>query len=165
MYNKLNLSIGKIASKERVRPGLSSIAFYGDKTVATDSFRLIEVSAPGEKLAEPVLLNAKTLAKNLKVSAKDSYSLEQIVSRIEVIPTIDNYPDYLKVLEPAFVREGDIKIKVNAKFLSEVLALMADTNKFNMVELSIPVNDRQAICLKTENKSQVVRAMVMPINV
>jgi len=44
LYNKHNLAVAKIASKSGTREELASVFFSKDKTAATDSFRLLEVS-------------------------------------------------------------------------------------------------------------------------
>jgi len=45
LYNKNNLAVAKIAAKDdNSRPEITGVFFTKDKTVATDSFRLIEVS-------------------------------------------------------------------------------------------------------------------------
>lgn len=54
-YNKNNLSIHRIASKSDLKPEIASVLFTPSHTVATDSFRLIEMSTPAD-------LNAETLA-------------------------------------------------------------------------------------------------------
>lgn len=169
MYNKLNLSIDKITSKQSFKPELAAIAFYGDKTVATDSFRLLEVSAPGEKLEKPVLLNAKRLACSLKISKEDSLTIDEIVTRSGMTETQGTFPNYEQIMEPAFNREDDIKIKVNGKYLAEMVKILAGTNPIAEVELSIPLEKYQAITMtaKTSKKvgvGQTVRGLLMPMN-
>src|SRR3990167_1588711 len=46
LYNSLNLECAKIADKSDRRPELSGVLFTASKTVATDTFRLLEVSVP-----------------------------------------------------------------------------------------------------------------------
>jgi len=46
IYNKNNLNVAKIVSKNKMRIEISGVLFTKDKTVATDSFRLIEISTP-----------------------------------------------------------------------------------------------------------------------
>lgn len=82
IYNQNNLNVAKVASKTGINPELRAVAFFKDKTVATDRFRLIEMSTPAEegkdplenyptagvkniltKLEEPLMLEAKTVSK------------------------------------------------------------------------------------------------------
>ena len=169
MYNKLNLSVGKVAIKSSIRPELGSIAFYGDRTVSTDSFRLLEVSAPGEPLKEPVMLSAKHLKGNLKVSPDQDLDLDEIIKRSGAKPLVASFPEYEKILEPAYKRKDDIKININGKFLAEMLTIMAGTNKFSQVEISIPQSPGHAIVLTAKTPTvkgsqQIVRGLVMPMN-
>ena len=50
IYNKNNLIIHQIADQTGNRPEISGIFFKKDKTVATDSYKLIEVKNPDEML-------------------------------------------------------------------------------------------------------------------
>jgi len=52
LYNKHNLAVAKIASKSGNREELASVFFSKDKTAATDSFRLLEVSVNKSVKAE-----------------------------------------------------------------------------------------------------------------
>ena len=49
LYNKNNLIIHQITSKDENRPELSSVLFKKDRSVATDSFKLIEVKNIGDE--------------------------------------------------------------------------------------------------------------------
>lgn len=44
IYNKHNLEVAKVASKSDMKPELACVLFMPDKTVATDTFRLVEMS-------------------------------------------------------------------------------------------------------------------------
>ena len=44
LYNKLNLECAKFASKSEIKPELTGVFFMKDKTVATDSFQLMEIT-------------------------------------------------------------------------------------------------------------------------
>ena len=44
LYNKHNLAVAKFAAKESGREEIKSVLFKKDKSVATDSYRLLEVS-------------------------------------------------------------------------------------------------------------------------
>lgn len=169
MYNKLNLAITKIASKVTIRPELASVAFFGDKTVTTDSYRLIEVSAPGERLEEPVLLNAKHLKSNFKPAVGEHYSLEQIMTRSGAKPVIGTFPKYEEIMNPAVARTDDLKVKINGKLLAELVELASQTNKFSVVELSIPLTQGLPILVSSQGSGkdliqQKVRGLIMPIN-
>lgn len=66
LYNKLNLLVARFAAKSRIREEVSGVLFRKDRTAATDSFRLLEVSvhADAEKMVQdaPAQKNALLLA-------------------------------------------------------------------------------------------------------
>jgi DNA polymerase III sliding clamp (beta) subunit (PCNA family) len=168
MYNKLNLAVGKIASKSSIKPELQAIAFCGNRTIATDSFRLLEISAPGEK-HEPILLNAKQLKSNMKMPTDDYLSVEEIKTQSATVPIESRFPDVDEIIEPAFKREDDLVIKVNGKLLAELATLLAGMNKFGQVTLRIPQKPYSPIAMYAETKEktegkQIGRALLMPMN-
>jgi DNA polymerase III sliding clamp (beta) subunit (PCNA family) len=63
LYNNLNLEVAKIASKSETRPEISGVLFRKDRTVATDSFRLLEIGTSAEIKPEdfPVVDGAKAM--------------------------------------------------------------------------------------------------------
>ena len=71
MYNKNNLRVAKVAKTGTIQPQLASVLFTGLHTVATDGFRLIEMSVPNGEAHEPVLLNAKQDHLQVKSTDKD----------------------------------------------------------------------------------------------
>jgi DNA polymerase III sliding clamp (beta) subunit (PCNA family) len=52
LYNQNNLNVSKVASKSENRPEIAGVFFTKDKTVATDSFKLIEMSVPSDVKVE-----------------------------------------------------------------------------------------------------------------
>lgn len=169
MYNKLNLAITKIASKSSIKPVLASVAFYGNRTVATDSFKLVEMSAPGEA-HEPVMISAKHLKDTLKMGAKDELSLEEIKTRTAAVEGTNmfdtGYPDVDQVLDNAFKREDDIKIHLNGKYMAEVADILSKLSKFQKVTMSVSPHPSRAITFVAEDHKtgQKARALLMPMN-
>ena len=113
-------------------------------------------------------MNAKHLAKNLKVSVKDFYNLDQIISRSEAKPVEGNFPQYNEIMAPALAREDDVKIKINGKMLAELVELAAQVNAFNQVELSIPLEKGlpiivNAVSSEKSGNTQSVRGIIMPM--
>lgn len=161
MYNKLNLSIGKVASTTSIKPEMKAIAFYGDRTVATDSYRLIEVTAQGEKLEKPVLYNADLIKKVVKLKKDETIKLEDLL--IEPLSDDLTYPVVDEVLRNA--EDGEYtEIKVNAEYLAEVLNVLKEFNAFKSVTLKVPTAPQKPIFITTENKDQKARAILMPLN-
>lgn len=52
LYNKINLDVAKIACKNGFRPSINGVYFTDKKTVATDSYRLLEITVPADCNAE-----------------------------------------------------------------------------------------------------------------
>jgi len=165
-YNKRNLDIGKVASKNSIKPELASIAFWGDRTIATDSFRLIEMSAPGKRLKEPELIPAEVLKKNFKIGPNDELTLDEIKTRGAVDSIEADYPEVDQVIDRIFSREDDVKITVNGQYLAELADQLRRLSKINKVTLSFSTKKNEAITFTAEDMKtgQKARALLMPMN-
>lgn len=142
LYNKINLSVAKIASKQSHRPEISGVFFTKDKTVATDSFRLVEISVPANVKAEdypdnfamrgvkPFIASGEMI-KAIKLDNDGVVAIKHLHdNRIEFlqgeniinVKRIDGeYPDYLSIIPSG---EPVAELKINAKYLSEVLDIL-----------------------------------------
>ncbi len=56
LYNSLNLAVSKISNNSNIHPERAGVLFTPNKTVATDGFRLLEVSTPATGNSEDYLL-------------------------------------------------------------------------------------------------------------
>ena len=98
LYNQNNLAIAKIADKNKNRPEISGVLFEKNKTVATDSFRLIEMSTPkslqvsdypevtGRKAIEvsaPFIISAEVI-KQLKIPKKSPVDILKTAAVLSV---------------------------------------------------------------------------------
>lgn len=161
MIKKENLLCAKIASKNSIKPELKCIAFYGDRTVATDSFRLIEIPvACGKKQKEPILMYADTV----KIP-KGQIGIEEPAGQI----VHGRYPDVDVVMD----RDADIEfvtISVNGALLGELLTQMSKLNKFRRVTMHIPMERLRAIKLEAEcdhipkDDKRKARGLIMPMS-
>lgn len=167
MYNKHNLAVASIASESSIKPEFGCVAFYGNRTVATDSFRLIEVSAKGE--AHPVkLMNAK-IVKTKKLKKDEECTFEGI-GGVAVEAT---YPEIDKCFETLVVDESEyVTVTINGHYLAEIAKLAASLDKFDRIKLSVPKEERRAVRITAERKLndgagfpvlQSARALLMPI--
>ena len=80
MYNKNNLAVAAIASKSSIKPELASVLFTKDATVATDSFKLVEISTPsGLDYENYPTVNGKDInpADNVMIPAKHLKSVKK----------------------------------------------------------------------------------------
>lgn len=161
-YTKENITIKNLVSKTSIKPEMQSIAFYGDRTVATDSFRLIEVQADGKR-HDPVLYSAKMIQPSLV--AKNGFEHGEL----GLMPVEAVYPDVDFVLKSAFDRKPDMTtVRVDAGLLGETLIAMNKSGA-RFIELSIPNTPGIALIAETYQskgaKSQKkVHALVMPIS-
>lgn len=160
MYTKENVTIKNLASKNSIKEELGCIAFYGDRTIATDSFRLIEVEATGEK-HDPVLYPAKLIQPS---HLKGEFEHDQM----GVTPVDAHYPEVDQVINRAFDGKPDMTtMTVDPKLLGETLIAMSKAGA-RYIELSLPKTPGIALVAETyitgKHPQKKVRALVMPIN-
>ena len=165
MYNKNNIDILKVCSKG-IKPELRCVAFYGNRTVATDSFRLVEMSADGEA-HEPVMYSADLL-KTVKLKKGETIDQEGIEAR-GLKPVAATYPEVDYVIKEQ--TQGDfVEVKLNGRYLAEVATLLSKLNVFEKVTLKVPVDGGvarpgRAIIVEAQGKDdQRTRGIIMPIN-
>lgn len=167
MYNKHNLAISKVASKSFIKPALSCVAFYGNRNIATDSFRVIEMSADGDKhdiiLHQATIVSVKKLKKNEKCT-REELNAQEIK---------DTYPDIDTVMDAQFSNKEKeyVSLKINGVYLAEVCKLLSDLSPFATITLEIEKtgNVQNAIRITSHNGNnrgqdvtQTARALVMP---
>lgn len=139
MYTKHNLLPAKVVATDRIKPELASVAFYGNRTIATDTFRLLEVSATGDA-HEPRII----FGDYIKVSKFDGKTIKFDLSHIESVlgqkaEATDRYPDIDRIMAEDTTIEY-ATVKVNARMLGDLLVQMSKLGKFAEVEMKVPVN-------------------------
>jgi len=169
MYNKNNFAIHKATSKHCIKPEFRMVALYGDRSIATDSFRLIEMSATGE--AHPPRLYPADLIKSVKIKKNETMAEDDIP--VKPWPD-DNYPDVDQVLKSHFDKKDDPErystIKLNGEYLEQVFSVLKNLNAFKAVEISVPTTPGSPVLVtaETTNKGhqdiQKARAIIMPLN-
>lgn len=165
-YNKNNFAVAKAASRSGIRAEMACVAFYGDRTVATDSFSLIEMSATGKKKETPVLYYADDLkkVKMLKDTTfnDDKMPIPQAPVHGDVYPKVD-------VALNGFESGEFTEIVVNAAFLENILSVMKRVDsKYGNVTLRVPQQHNRPIIITAQNKkdgevTQKARAFLMPV--
>lgn len=165
MYNKNNLRVAKCARESGLKPELASVLFTGLHTVATDAFRLIEMSVPQGEAHEPVLLDAKQV-EAIKVTDKDTIVVAENgnikIAQSEYSPEkrdAETFPKYEAIFP---TKDPVIKIAFNARYLSEMLAILKRVPKFERVEMSL-YGERDPIVIEAKGDEQSARAMLMPM--
>jgi len=142
LYNKLNLSITDFCSKDSVRPELSSVLFTKNKTIATDSFVLIEVETPKvDRVDYPSIPDVKfeEMTKDIIIPANAVKKMVSNIPKNSKLPIIENV---------AFVRASEN----DAEFITTDLEI-ANSVKTKVVDGKYPETDQ--IIPKTEPKVTV----------
>lgn len=164
MYNKHNFAVAKVAGRSDIKPDLQCVAFYGDRTVATDSFSLIEMSASGKKTKTPVLFWAKEI-KDIKLKKGEMVEMGDIPAKPAPLHG-DKYPMVDMILKQ-FDGEDMLEVVVNAEYLANICNVLKDLSKFQQVTLKIPKKKHSAIVITAQNDDknnpQKARALLMPI--
>ena len=170
MYNHNNLLPAKVTNKNAIKLELQSVAFYGNRTIGTDSFRLLEVSATGTP-HEPRIIPAQFI-KTSKFDKKVlQFNQEYIESITNIIANPHNqYPDVDKIMSEDKTIEY-ATVKVNAELLGELLLAMSKIGKFAEVEMKVPINQTyKPIHLYThdsnpnQSERQTAHGLMMPLN-
>lgn len=193
LYNKHNIAVAKFAAKNDIIPELAGVLFMKDKTVATDSFRLMEVSTstaykPEEfpmvggnaamRGCSPFLVRAKQVAElkpkgNGLIPITEFVALKHVDDKLAEFMTTD--------LESSKVSQA---LRIDGKFpdyeqafpkgepRARVLvngAMLAELLKA-MSELSqikqvevLFYGEHTPIELRSENSEQKARGLLMPI--
>lgn len=170
MYNLKNLLPIKVTAKKTFNPNFESIAFYGDRTVATDTYRLLEVSATGESH------DAKIIPANqIKTTKLDKKIIKFDLKHIEAIANTPanphtEYPNVDLVLKEDESIEY-ATIKVNGEMFGELLLAMSKMNNFKEVKIKVPINQTYKpihVYASDNNPNQSQRqtahGLMMPMN-
>lgn len=129
-YNHHNLAIKAVCSKSDMKPEIAAVLFTPTCTVATDSFRLIEMGVvkpdinSGDGDCLPFLIEAKQLPKTTKKNELVKVEKEKATVKgatYTLQETQGSYPDYTKVIPQG---EPVARMRVNAKYLAEVLEII-----------------------------------------
>lgn len=137
---KNHLAVAKFAATSQIREELASVLIKDGKVTATDSFRLVELDLKDTEGDTPVLINAKALGmiKGKKVVAETSETgISLSVDGMAMgLPSLDveRYPEYEKTFPTT---EPEASVRVNARYLAEVLALLAKLDPFEAVTLEL----------------------------
>ena len=176
MYNKHNQAVAKFAAKTCVKPVLASVLFTNEKTIATDSSRLLEVSSlrqeDDSENIDPTLILAdsvrviqlpkkrptfwfKTATKKLvEIMTRDERGAEKVFSTNDIID--EEFPDY----EQLFPTEFDVEIIMNGKLLGEMLTEIGKMSKRSSVTIKIK-QGKPVVLISETDEGQKVRGLIM----
>ena len=192
LYNQNCLNVAKIASKSEVRPELAGVFFTKDKVVATDSFKLLEMTTskgykvedypdakhPVMKGFKPFIIPAKELSKvkipknkslpvleNVAVSYVDDKRVDLMTTDLETadIKSFRRIDAKYPDYEKVFpTGEAKAEINISAEYLIRVLEVMGKVNNLGTIKIKF-YSDQMPLVLEAKNDNQSARAMVMPL--
>ena len=128
MYEQKHISIPARCTNAR----LPNVAFYGNKVVATDSYRLVEMPADGEP--HELVQYPAQLVKSIKIPKKTKMSDKDF----GIMPdTKSHFPEYQE-LKDKFEKAEYIEFNINGKYLAELANEFAKLASTKQVKISIP---------------------------
>jgi len=161
MYSKLNLMVHKIASKNSIKEELKTVAFEGNRTRATDSFKVLEIGNDSER-TDTTLLGAKTVAKLA--------SNPELFNRLmKHLPTVEAKPADTDMAFADFAKKrnagGSATVSVNAEYLEQILGILKRMDRHKKVLLTVPVGEGQPVFIEAVgDEGTYGRALVMTLN-
>lgn len=161
--NKNHIAVAKFASASTVRAELSSVLIKNGRVVATDSFRLVELAIEDAEGAEPVLVDAKAFGKlrGKELEAETGIPGAGLTIEADGVKTIlqsidaSRFPDYEQVLPTS---EPTASVRINGRYLAEVAALIAKTEKNETVLIDFYGQQKPVIISTSKG-----RGIVMPV--
>ena len=178
---KDQIKLHVFASKSYIRPELASVYTDGVKAVATDSFRLVEITktkTTGEAI-NPVLIRESDL-KRIKIPVKDknitldtgdnltaTITSETTAASVMLHASADQYPKHDELFT-TFEDKDAVTFTCNGEYLADILKALAalDTAKYsrNEVTLIVPKRKDYPIIVTAKSDIQSARALLMPLN-
>lgn len=165
MYiSKQDQGIAKFTSRVGMNGGLRNVLIRGKQLVATDSFRLVEVTnkEPDVTECEPMLvpgasLKAVPMLKGDRLNVGEA-QLKGAGHEVNAdVQQADAFPKY----EQIFPTGSHFQIRLDAEFLAEIAKFMSGVD--NQVLLTFQADGHKPVVLECESLTRKVRAMLMPI--
>ena len=193
LFNSINLSVAKMASASNIREELASVIFMKDRTVATDSFRLLEITTPKNLNVEdfpkvdgasamrgfqPFMVSAKALKeikipKKAKMPVMESVAIKHVDNnRVEFLTTNGESADIKNIKRTNGQFPDYEKIFPTEKPLAEVelngmllAELLEVMSKLDrMSKVKIKVFAlNKPIVIEAKSEIQEARGMIMPM--
>lgn len=158
---KNHVAVAKFASTSTVREELASVLIKDGKVVATDSFRLVELPIECDADAMPVLISAKAFGKLKGKAITGQTGHQGLIVDVDgfgaLLPSLDagRFPDYEKLVPTA---DPEASVRINGRFLAEVLSLLAKTDPFETVQVDFHGQAKPVVI-----STKAGRGLVMPV--
>lgn len=189
LYNENNLLVAKMASKNDTRPELASVLFTKEKTVATDSFRLLEVTTPSDaKIEEFPKTDGKPAMRGFKPFMVPAQSLKEMKNKGKLVavkhvsevfselmtdesitrfPAVSgHFPDYEQIFPKG---KPVLEVSINPEMFGDILLTVAKMMKNNAgsygaSEIRISFyGELTPVVVEAGTKTQKIRGLIMPI--
>jgi DNA polymerase III sliding clamp (beta) subunit (PCNA family) len=177
-YNKNNLSVVKLTStsKQKFKPELCSVLFTENKTVATNSFELIEISTPkNDEKVKPFKFMVqgdivKCLPNMYELDAtysKEKHTVEfstanaLFENKITVNEQEGEYPDYKTIIPDD--KKIQSKVVLNAFYIQDVISILKNVSGKNGRITIKFFGEGKPVLFEAHNDKQEGRALIMPM--
>jgi hypothetical protein len=156
-YEQKHIDIPRRFTSDKIK----DVAFYGDRVVATDSFRLIEILASGE--AHEAICFDATMLKAVKIPKGYSKSEEEF----GLVPSKETYPKWQE-LKDDFDKQEYVEFFVNGDYLAEIVSQFAKLSKHKQVSIQVPKKyfekEAHVVAKPIKIKAPDATAYLMPMN-
>lgn len=186
----LQQKLHQFASPSGIRPALNCVLFNGVRAVATDSFRLVEVTkttTTGEAIADTLI--TRDSLKAIKITKADlvididdeapsgeflatlpsqknrPYPLDVCANDDMATPNGDRFPLYEKIKEEAAAREY-VEVDISGEYLAEIAAYLAKFQQGRQkgaIKLRVPLEKNQPIIMEARSTTEKAYALLMPL--
>lgn len=169
----------KFASPSSIREELNTVLFNGVKAVATDSFRLLEVTKftttneaiPDTLITRDSLRLIRTLKsdKTIDVDTVNGHLLATPSSKkqgsysLDTHVPADGYPRY-QTIKGDCEKRSYTEVVISGEYLAEIAEYLARFQKNGFIKLRVPLEKNQAIILEARSKEEKAYAILMPVN-
>lgn len=188
----LQKDLYKFTSLSGIRPALNAVLFNGVRAVATDSFRLVEVTKTSTiDEAIPDILIKRDSLKNIKTSKTDkAVEVETVNGYLMAAPTTadgkrsvnyvletvstDEFPRY-QIVKDAQEALEHVEINICGDYLAEIVAHLAKFNPGGIgndrnsiksaIKIRVPKDKNNAMIIEAESATERAYAILMPTRV
>lgn len=152
MTNIKNLS--DFVSKEKIERAIEGVLIMPDKIVATDSYKLIEITTETGVPAPVIVKMPKGLKTFESVTAASVLTNKGATYQCEVLRA-DKYPKYEAVIPAG---EPVATVRVNAEYLEQIASACKGAGQFHAVEIAFH-GELKPLVFTTNG----IRALLMPM--
>ena len=159
ILSKLQRGLAVFASPSAIRPQLAAVMTDSVVSVATDSFRLVEIKAHEGTATEQVTINAREI-KKVKIA---DLGFHDFTGNPHLA---SEYPKYQTIFDEAMKRDS-VEITLDAEYLAQIVAYLAKIEskdkRGTFITVRVPKEKDRPIVFTVKGATHDARAMLMPI--